>query len=129
METATISQGHKIQSNFHNFLSNVSVSHVNDFEHVESALSSLIEDSPDDTQDIMPLSHELRQAITSMEDIEDVCLKFNLLLYLFLLMLTQFLCLHLRKQEFEQFHIFYKMLRLYIILQNCLNLILDYYYY
>uniref|UniRef100_K1Q051 Transcription factor E3 n=1 Tax=Magallana gigas TaxID=29159 RepID=K1Q051_MAGGI len=72
LENATITQGHKTQSNFHSFLSNVSVSHVNDFEHVESVLSSLIEDSPDDSQDIMPLSHELRQAITNMEDIEDV---------------------------------------------------------
>lgn len=82
MENATITQGHKTQSNFHSFLSNVSVSHVNDFEHVESVLSSLIEDSPDDSQDIMPLSHELRQAITNMEDIEDVCFKFNLLSHL-----------------------------------------------
>lgn len=72
LENATITQDHKTQSNFHSFLSNVSVSHVNDFEHVESVLSSLIEDSPDDSQDIMPLSHELRQAITNMEDIEDV---------------------------------------------------------
>lgn len=88
MENATITQGHKTQSNFHSFLSNVSVSHVNDFEHVESVLSSLIEDSPDDSQDIMPLSHELRQAITNMEDIEDVCFKFNLLSHLKNILLT-----------------------------------------
>uniref|UniRef100_K1QSB1 Uncharacterized protein n=1 Tax=Magallana gigas TaxID=29159 RepID=K1QSB1_MAGGI len=67
-----ITQGHKNKSNFYSFLSNVSVSHVNDFEHVESVLSSLTEDSPDDTLDTMPLSYELRQAITNMEDIEDV---------------------------------------------------------
>lgn len=88
MENATITQDHKTQSNFHSFLSNVSVSHVNDFEHVESVLSSLIEDSPDDSQDIMPLSHELRQAITNMEDIEDVCFKFNLLSHLKNILLT-----------------------------------------
>lgn len=69
---ATASEGHKDHSNFHSLMSNVSISHVNDFEHVESVLSTLIEDSPDDTQDIMPLSHELRQAITNMEDIDDV---------------------------------------------------------
>ena len=38
-------------------------------------LSTLIEDSQDDSQNIMPLSHELRQAITNMEDIEDVRFK------------------------------------------------------
>nr|XP_022338041.1 uncharacterized protein LOC111133713 [Crassostrea virginica] len=59
-------------SNFQTFISEASIGHVGDFEHVESMLSTLIEDSQDDSQNIMPLSHELRQAITNMEDIEDV---------------------------------------------------------
>lgn len=113
MENATITQGHKTQSNFHSFLSNVSVSHVNDFEHVESVLSSLIEDSPDDSQDIMPLSHELRQAITNMEDIEDVCFKFNLLSHLknILLTLTHFFYVCILWKNLYRFYILYKMLR------------------
>lgn len=114
MENATITQGHKTQSNFHSFLSNVSVSHVNDFEHVESVLSSLIEDSPDDSQDIMPLSHELRQAITNMEDIEDVCFKFNLLSHLKNILLTSthffYVCI-LWNKNLYRFYILYKMLR------------------
>ena len=61
--------------NFQTFISEASIGHVGDFEHVESMLSTLIEDSQDDSQNIMPLSHELRQAITNMEDIEDVSFK------------------------------------------------------
>ncbi|XP_061197870.1 uncharacterized protein LOC133205982 [Saccostrea echinata] len=59
-------------SNVQSLLAGQSYSPVTEFEHVESVLSTLIEDSHGDSQEIMPLSHELRQAITNMEDIEDV---------------------------------------------------------
>ncbi|XP_061197931.1 uncharacterized protein LOC133206039 [Saccostrea echinata] len=50
------------------------ISQANNFEHIEAMFSTLIEDSQDNYQHLhdLPLSEELRHAITNMEDIDDV---------------------------------------------------------
>lgn len=48
-----------------------SITLSSDFEHMESVLSTLIEDAEQEPQD-PPLSEELRHAIINMEDNEDV---------------------------------------------------------
>ncbi|XP_062615564.1 uncharacterized protein LOC134277266 [Saccostrea cucullata] len=49
-------------------------SQAHGFEHIEAMFSTLIEDSHDNYQPLLdlPLSEELRHAITNMEDIDDV---------------------------------------------------------
>ncbi|XP_062616810.1 uncharacterized protein LOC134278514 isoform X2 [Saccostrea cucullata] len=49
-------------------------SQAHNFEHIEAMFSKLIEDSQDNYQPLhdLPLSEELRHAITNMEDIDDV---------------------------------------------------------
>lgn len=71
---ATVSNEEQTESsNFQACLEDSSFSTADDFEHVEAMFSTLMENPQHDSQETIPLSNELRRAITNMEDIDDVC--------------------------------------------------------
>ncbi|XP_055998284.1 uncharacterized protein LOC125664192 isoform X2 [Ostrea edulis] len=70
---ATVSNEEQTESsNFQACLEDSSFSTADDFEHVEAMFSTLMENPQHDSQETIPLSNELRRAITNMEDIDDV---------------------------------------------------------